>query len=205
MNETERNYEIYDWELLAIMEGLKQWQQYLIGSDQFEIWTNYKNLEYFKKLQKLNRHQARWMTELQEYDFQLVYKPGNSQKKVDTLSRRPDHSQRKDDNEDQTVLKEEWFRNLTIQEGEFWKEVEEAEEFTEEVQGAIERSEEGWRWKERVILWKERIYVSDSATLWEEIVTKYHDSKLAGHPGYTKTHELIMRNYWWPQILEDIK
>jgi len=26
-------------------------------------------------------------------------------------------------------LKEEWFRNLMIQEGEFWKEVEEAEEF----------------------------------------------------------------------------
>ena len=25
MNETERNYEIYDWELLAIMKGLKQW------------------------------------------------------------------------------------------------------------------------------------------------------------------------------------
>ena len=37
MNETERNYEIYDWELLVIMEGLKQWWQYLIGSDQFEI------------------------------------------------------------------------------------------------------------------------------------------------------------------------
>jgi len=37
MNETERNYKIYDWELLAIMEGLKQWWQYLIGSDQFEI------------------------------------------------------------------------------------------------------------------------------------------------------------------------
>jgi len=47
------------------------------------------------------------MTELQEYDFQPVHKPGNSQKKVDTLSRRPDHSQRKDDNEDQTVLKGE--------------------------------------------------------------------------------------------------
>ena len=37
MNETKRNYEIYDQELLAIMEGLKQWQQYLIESDQFEI------------------------------------------------------------------------------------------------------------------------------------------------------------------------
>jgi len=37
MNKTERNYEIYNRELLAVMEGLKQWRQYLIGSDQFEI------------------------------------------------------------------------------------------------------------------------------------------------------------------------
>ena len=58
MNKIEWNYEIYDRELLAIMEGLKQWRQYLIGSDQFEIWTNHKNLGYFKKLQKLNRRQA---------------------------------------------------------------------------------------------------------------------------------------------------
>jgi len=33
MNETERNYKIYNWELLVIMEGLKQWRQYLIESD----------------------------------------------------------------------------------------------------------------------------------------------------------------------------
>jgi len=50
MNETERNYKIYDQELLAIMEELKQWRQYLIGNDQFEIWTEHKNLGYFKKL-----------------------------------------------------------------------------------------------------------------------------------------------------------
>jgi len=58
MNETERNYEIYDRELLAIMEGLKQWRQYLIGNNQFEIWTDHKNLGYFKKPQKLNCCQA---------------------------------------------------------------------------------------------------------------------------------------------------
>ena len=76
---------------------------------------------------------------------------------------------------------------------------EEAEEFMEEeVQGAMERSEEGQRREGKVILWKERIYVPDSATLREEIVAKYHDSELARHPGYTKTHELITRNYWQP-------
>jgi len=114
------------------MEGLKQWRQYLIGSDQFEIWTDHKNLGYFKKPQKLNRRQARWTTELQEYNFQLVHKPGSLQKKVDTLSRRPDHSQGKSDNEDQTMLKEEWFQSLTTQGGGFWKEIKEAEEFVEE-------------------------------------------------------------------------
>ena len=92
MNEIERNYKIYDQELLTIMEGLKQWWYYLIGRDQFEIWTDHKNLEYFKKPQKLNYHQARWMTELQEYDFQLIHKPGSSQKKIDTLSHRPDYT-----------------------------------------------------------------------------------------------------------------
>jgi len=206
MNETERNYEIYDRELLAIMEGLKQWRQYLIGNNQFEIWTDHKNLGYFKKPQKLNCCQAQWTTELQEYNFQLVHKPGSSQKKVDMLSRKPDHSQGKSDNEDQTVLKEEWFRNITTQEGEFWKEIEEAEEFAEEeVRKVVTRSEEGWRREGKVILWKERIYIPDSATLREEIVTRHHNSELAGHPGYTKMYELITRNYWWSQMLEDIK
>ena len=41
--------------------------------------------------------------------------------------------------------------------------------------------------------------------LHEEIITRHHDSELAGHPGYTKTHELTTRNYWWPWILKDIK
>jgi len=59
----------------------------------------------------------------------------------------------------------------------------------------MERSEEGWRREEKVILWKERIYVPDSAILREEIATKHHDFELAGHPGYTKTHKLITRNY----------
>jgi len=94
------------------------------------------------------------------------------------------------------VLKEEWFRNLTIQEGEFWKEIEEVEKFMKkEVRGAIERSEEGWRQEEKMILWKERICVPDSATLREEIVTKHYNSELVGYLGYIKMHKLITRNY----------
>jgi len=80
------------------------------------------------------------MTELQEYSFQLVYKPGNTQKNVDALSQRPDHAQGEEDNKNQTLLKEEVFRQLTTAEGEFWREIEKAEEFIEEeIKEVVER------------------------------------------------------------------
>ena len=72
------------------------------------------------------------MTKLQKYDFQLIHKPSSSQKKVDVLSRRPDYTQRKDNNADQMLLKGKWFRSIVTQEGKFWKEIEKAEEFIEE-------------------------------------------------------------------------
>jgi len=55
LNETERNYEIHDKEMLAIIQCLEAQRHFLEGAkDQFEIWTDYKNLEYFMKTQKLN-------------------------------------------------------------------------------------------------------------------------------------------------------
>jgi len=98
------------------------------------------------------------------------------------------------------------LRNVVIEKKEFWREVEEAEEFIEEeVRGAIERQEEGWRKDGKVLLWRERVYVPDSITLQEEIITKHHNSKLVSHLGYTKTYELITRTYWWPRMVEDVK
>ena len=60
LNETERNYEIHDKEMLAIIRGLEVWRHLLEGvQTKFEIWMDHKNLEYFMKAQKLNRRQAR--------------------------------------------------------------------------------------------------------------------------------------------------
>jgi len=59
LNETERNYEIHDKEMLAIIRGLESWRHLLEGAQfKFEIWTDHKNLEYFMRVQKLNQRQA---------------------------------------------------------------------------------------------------------------------------------------------------
>ena len=50
LNEAERNYEIHDKEMLAIIQCLEVWRYFLEGAkDWFEIWIDQKNLEYFMK------------------------------------------------------------------------------------------------------------------------------------------------------------
>jgi len=55
LSKMKRNYEIYDQELLVVMTGLRQWYPYLMGTKQVEVWTDHKNLEYFRQPQKLNQ------------------------------------------------------------------------------------------------------------------------------------------------------
>ena len=55
----ERNYDIHDKEMLAVIRALEEWRHFLEGTEhQFEIWTDHKNLEYFMKAKKLNCRQA---------------------------------------------------------------------------------------------------------------------------------------------------
>ena len=91
LNEVERNYEIHDKEMLAIIRSLDEWRHYLEGTKHtFQIWTDHKNLEYFMTAKKLNRRQARWSLFLSRFDFSLHHRPGKSSGKPDALSRRPD-------------------------------------------------------------------------------------------------------------------
>jgi len=60
LSDIERNYKIHDKEMLAVIRCLEVQRHFLEETTvKFEIWTDYKNLEYFMKVQKLNRRQAR--------------------------------------------------------------------------------------------------------------------------------------------------
>jgi len=52
----ERNYEIHDKEMLAIICALEEWRHFLErATHPVEIWTDHKNLKYFMTVKKLNR------------------------------------------------------------------------------------------------------------------------------------------------------
>lgn len=55
LNPAERNYKIYDRELLAIIHALDAWTQYLMGSPHATVvLSDHKNLTYWQTVQKLN-------------------------------------------------------------------------------------------------------------------------------------------------------
>src|SRR5881394_3280667 len=86
---TERNYDIHDKELLAMIKALKEWRHLLEGSEiPIQILTDHRNLEYFQKKRDLNQRQARWMGFLADYNYWIQYRPGAQNGKADILSRR---------------------------------------------------------------------------------------------------------------------
>jgi hypothetical protein len=88
-NDAELNYEIYDKELLAIIQCLKEWRAYCEGSSQkITIYSDHKNLEYFAASKVLTRRQARWAEFLSHMDFEIIYRTGAQMGKPDALTRR---------------------------------------------------------------------------------------------------------------------
>ena len=87
-NPAEYNYEIHDKELLAIIRCLEEQDVELREVDGFEIYTDYKNLEYFMTVQKLTERQMRWSLILFRYKFKIIYIPGKDNERTDTLSQR---------------------------------------------------------------------------------------------------------------------
>ena len=200
LNEAKRNYEIHNKEMLAIIRCLKAWRHFLKGAkDQFEIWTDHKNLEYFMKAQKLNQRQARWSLYLSRFDFTLKHVAGKSMGKADSLSKRVDWAvEVEKDNKNQVMLKEEWLEVRAMEqlvEGpkeEIVKKIKEARDKDKEVLKTVEkmkkagikmlRNEEG-QIEEELVLKEGRVYVPKNEKLRVEIIWLYHNTPIAGHRG----------------------
>ena len=117
MSPAESNYEIYNKELLAIINAFELWRSELEGTEEpVQVITDHKNLEYFMSSKLLNRRQAKWSEFLSKFNFEITYRPGSMNNRADTLTRRSGEVPKERDNRRQfqwqTVLKKE---NLKIQ------------------------------------------------------------------------------------------
>jgi RNase H-like domain found in reverse transcriptase len=114
MQLAERNYKIYDREMLAIIDALKDWRHFLEGlPEPFKIITDHDNLEYWRSAQDLSRQHTCWALYLSRFQFHLTHRPGKSNTQADPLSRLDIHQvSHAEDNKQQVVLKPKLFAKL---------------------------------------------------------------------------------------------
>ena len=66
---------IYEKEMLAILDALKQCRPYLIGRH-FKVKIDHDSLKYFLEWRLSSEAQQKWITKMLGYDFEIIYKNG---------------------------------------------------------------------------------------------------------------------------------
>jgi hypothetical protein len=218
----ERNYDIYDKELLAVIDALKHWRHYLQDTVYpVEVWTDHRNLEYFLQTKTLTRRQARWALLISSYDIVIIYKSGKSNSKADALSRRPDFQPMGGDQDlNRALLKTSHFKHLQKADekifavndeisrlGVFFKEYYSKDKFALDMIAEIHSgkvADKSWTLEKGLLLYKGLVYVPNGACR-VLIIQLRHDAKSGGHFGIRKTLEYITRDFWWPKLETFVK
>jgi len=88
MMPAERKYETTRKELLAIVTGLKHFRQYLLGRH-IIIRTDHAALSWLRRTAEPMPQLARWLTYIEQFDYEVLHRPGVRHGNADALSRRP--------------------------------------------------------------------------------------------------------------------
>ncbi len=82
----EINYHIYDKNLLIIIRCFKHWRLKLKCSELFiQIFINHQALKIFMKNKQLSQRQVNYLNILSKFNFQIIFKSGKMNTKVDAL------------------------------------------------------------------------------------------------------------------------
>ena len=84
----EKNYHSYDLETLAIVAALKAFRVYLIGI-KFTVVNDCCAIRSTAVKRDINHRVGRWWEYMQDFVFDIVYRPGVQGAHVDYLSRNP--------------------------------------------------------------------------------------------------------------------
>ena len=82
----QKRYCATELEGLAIFKSVHHFAHFLMGR-RFTVVTDHKALVAFLHSKVLNRRLYGWMTQLMEFDFEIVYRPGKENADADALSR----------------------------------------------------------------------------------------------------------------------
>ena len=198
---TERRYDVYDRECLALVRAFKQWRHLLEGHPhKIKVWTDHANLARFREGQALSDKHKRYSLFLTRFDFDFYHIPGKQNITADALSRRSDLQPPEGEEPKEVLFPDHMFikliRPVAMEEN-------------------IKQQHSSTKYKERLQQWEQSFNLNKKYGLyWKEgalvvpnyenigrgLLEVFHDGLTAGHPGQLKTWLDLKRHYWWPSM-----
>jgi ribonuclease HI len=194
LSSAERNYDIYDMELLAIVKALRHWRYLLTGTQhKVTIYSDHENLKYWRDPRKISRRVAREVLELEEYNYEIHHIAGKKNGRADALPRQPDYDTGNRDNDNILVLPDEVF--------------------VQALKTVIQPKENVLQDKKQIEVWTKSHNLQEISGIWykegrrvitgmleskREVIKAHHDPPSHGHPGIKRTTQLVERLHWWP-------
>lgn len=213
LNKAQQNYSATERECLAAFWAITTLKHYLLGR-KFTLITDHNPLSLLKNGKDPHQRLARWVAQLQGYDFDVKYKPGPSHSDADCLSRLiPENKHANDeieeaaDNIQQAILavtfssdsidmiqeqRNDDFCNKLIKELESESENIRTSHFTIQNDLLYHKNANG----------DLQLVIPRSQTL--EILKQCHDNALAGHMGLKRTYALIRERFFWRNMRDEI-
>ena len=84
LTSAEKNYHIIDLECLAIIWLVKHFHKYLINKP-FKIFTDHSALKSLQKISEPTGRRARWIMELQQYNYTIEHRSEKKNQNADVL------------------------------------------------------------------------------------------------------------------------
>ena len=214
LSECEKKWTVMERECLAIVWALTdQFHCYVYGTS-FTVRTDNRFLKWLQTLRKPTPRIARWILKLQEYDYQIVHRPGSTNRVADALSRIPVNAvflrneksieelreiQRSDTDLqpviDNLVSGNEPDRDIKLSDHawQFLRRIDELEIFDGILVRLVNRN--GNESKQVIV----------SRSMKQEILSAFHDDPTGGHLSRDKMLGKIRDRYFWIGQTDDVK
>ena len=218
LNQAERNYSATERECLALIDGIKRFQPYLYGR-KFTIYTDHNALKWLMSIQDPTGRVARWALLIQQFDFDIVQRPGTSNGNADALSRRH-YGTCQLNALDSPGLQSTRIYDFQRRDPDLWELIDYLES---------ERLPPDNARAKRILLSEDVYFLGEHDLLYHldlsekrgrkgrhaqlvlppplryEVLVHAHDDLAGGHLGVFKTYEKLRDRYYWKGMYKDVE
>ena len=206
LNKVQRRWSTIEREAYAVIVALNEFNCYLWGRH-FTLATDHRPLTWLKTISNPSPKFARWQMSLQQYDFDIVYKAGSTNRNADALSRICVNNVNVisfDSELSEDTIREEQQNDPVLQE---LRKIMDGEDIT------VKRNTKLATLVSKI----EELYINDNdiiyrannegttqvvlpPSLHETVFELLHEQPCAGHLGAEKTEKRFAEHFYYPNV-----